>query len=153
MIDDMKQQMQDMEEKMKTMKANEDTINASLIAEKDRADKAELLVASEKERANGFESKLKTIESDRRKQVLASKNLTAEMIEKKSNFIVNASETEFNDYVSELDVYAALFGKPAVVKEVVASEKDSSKDIIKDVILTDNGKDTKDESSNISLLI
>jgi hypothetical protein len=99
---------------------------------------------SELERSSGFESKLKTIQCEQRKQVLASKNLSADIITKKATFIETASDNDFNDYVAELDIYATLFGKPAVVKEVVAKEVVAAeKDNIKDLIfpLTDDGKE------------
>lgn len=137
-----------------------ETINADLLTKdsdlndlKIKASDFEGKYNFEKERADSFESKLKTIESDRRKQVLASKNLSADMIAKKLSFIESASENEFNDYVAELDIYASLYSKSVVkeVKEVVAS--DNTKDLIKDVILTDDGKDDNKNTIGIELFI
>lgn len=139
-----------------------ETINANFITKdtelndlKIKASDFEVKYNSEKERASGFESKLKTIESDRRKQVLASKNLGSDMITKKLSFIESASDNEFNDYVAELDIYASLYSTPVVrdVKEVVASEKESNIDLIKDVMLTDNGKDENKDTIGIDLFV
>jgi hypothetical protein len=98
------------------------TAEASVLSEKDRADKAEGII-KDRDITDRFAS---------RKEVLASKKLSYR--QEKEQFIKDADDEKFNDWVSDLEVLASSFAK----------EKTASANDKEDIVVNLTGNDKED---------
>jgi hypothetical protein len=110
-----------------------------------KASEFETQVGEITQKLEASNSKLKEFVVASRKQVLASKNVPADLIEKKAEFIASATDEQFGEYVAEVEVFASAFGK-----EVTASDKNKDLNVIPN--LTGDKDKNKETSFDLSYM-